>query len=127
PGQVPMRDAAVDPDLYMRILAAWSMEGFMGSLLESHAHFFATFGKFGAAAGGRTADILAELKREAASQRIHYLEIMSSFGSSAVGAIGTDLLPSGDPWSAPYLIDKRAQVLADPRFADALASGAAFL
>ena len=67
-GQLPMRDAAGDPELYARILAAWSMEGFDGPLLPRHAHFFATFGKFGAAAANRATDILAEQKREAASE-----------------------------------------------------------
>src|SRR6476646_645473 len=42
-GMVPMRDAERDPDLYMAILAAWSMEGFVGPLLARHAHFFETF------------------------------------------------------------------------------------
>ena len=41
-----MRDAAVDPELYGRILAAWSIEGFHGPLLPRHQHFFDTFGKF---------------------------------------------------------------------------------
>jgi adenosine deaminase len=126
-GTVPMRDAETDPDLYEQILGAWSMEGFVGPLLARHAHFFDTFGKFGAAASARTADIVVEQKREAASERISYLELMSSFGSSQVSAVGTDLLPPDDTWSAAYLLARRELMLADPRFAPALAVGQSFV
>lgn len=127
PGTIPMRDAATNPDLYELILGAWSIEGFVGPLLARHAHFFGTFGKFGAAAGAHTADIFVEQKREAARDHIAYLEIMSSFGSSAVAAVGTDYLPPGDTWTPDYLLARRALMLADPRFAPALAMGAAFV
>lgn len=127
-GTLPMRDAETDPDLYMAILSAWSMEGFLDRpLLERHAHFFATFARFGAAAGPHTADIFVEQQREAARDRIAYLEIMSSFGSGAAIPVGTDHLPAGDVWSAPYLLEKRVAMLADPRFATALANGEAFV
>ena len=126
-GQLPMRDAAGDPDLYARILAAWSMEGFDGPLLPRHEHFFATFGKFGAAAANRAADILVEQKREAAGEHLVYLEILSSFGSSAVSALGTEVLPPDDVWSPAYLLQKRATLLADERFGAALDSGEEFL
>src|SRR5262245_28075233 len=46
--QVPLAQALVNPILYDNILAAWSMEGFQGTLLEAHQHGFDTFGKFGA-------------------------------------------------------------------------------
>ncbi len=127
PGQVPMRNAAFDPELYTRILEAWSMESFSGPLLARHEHFFATFGRFGAAAGSHTADILVELKREAASEEIVYLEIMSSWGSSSVSQVGIDHLPPDDAWSADYLLEKREVLLADPRFTDAVEGGAAFV
>jgi adenosine deaminase len=96
-------------------------------VLARHAHFFNTFGKFGAAVGVHTPDILVEQKREAARDRISYLEIMSSWGSSAVIAVGTDHLPPEDEWSSAYLIAARDALLADPRFAAALDAGASFL
>jgi adenosine deaminase len=126
-GQIPMRDAAGDPELYARILAAWSVEGFDGPFLARHQHFFDTFGKFGAAASTRTADILVEQKREAVTESLLYLEIMSSFGSSSVSALGSEYLPPDDPWSASYLRERRAALLADARFGAAVESGATFL
>lgn len=126
-GQVPMRDAAVDPELYGRILAAWSMEGFDGPLLPRHQHFFDTFGKFGAAASSRTVDILVEQKREALDERLLYLELMSSFGSSSVSTLGTEYLPPEEPWSAAYLRERREALLGDARFTAALDGGATFL
>lgn len=126
-GQIPMRDAATDPDLYQLILEAWSMEGFAGTLLERHAHFFATFARFNAAAGAHITDIFVEQKREAARDHIAYLEIMSSFGSGAAIPIGLDHLPAGDTWTPEYLLAARAAIVADPRFAPALASGESFI
>lgn len=127
PSAVPMRNAASDPDLYEQILRAWSMEGFVGGLLERHAHFFATFGKFGAAAGPHVADIFVEQRREAARQRILYLEIMSSFGAGAVNPVGNDHLPPDVAWSADYLLARREAILADARFSAALDSAVSFV
>jgi len=126
-GKIPMRDAATDPDLYEQILGAWSMQGFVGPLLARHAHFFDTFAKFGAAVGSHTADIIVEQKREASRERIAYLELMSSLGSSQAGAIGADYLPPEATWSAEYLLERRALMLADPRFAPALDMGESFV
>src|SRR5262249_34803402 len=126
-GTLPMRDAEIDPHLYEQILGAWSMAGFVGPVLDRHAHFFATFGKFGAAAGLRTADILVEQKREAARERIAYLELMSSFGSSQVNAVGNDYLPPEDEWSATYLLAQRELIVTDARFGTALAMGQSFV
>jgi adenosine deaminase len=125
PAQVPMRDAETDPDLYMDILRAWSLEGFVGGLLARHAHFFATFGRFGAAAGPHIAEIVADQKRQAARQHIAYLEFMSSLGASQVNAIGAEYLPTDVTWTADYLRARRTAMLADPRFAAAVAQGAA--
>ena len=127
PGTVPMTDAEKDPDLYQAILEAWSMENFVGPVLDRHAHFFATFGKFGAAVGSHTPDIFIEQKREAASEHISYLEIMLSYGSGAAIPVGIDALPTGDPWTADYLLARREVMLADPRFAAALDMGEAFI
>jgi len=127
PNAVPMKDAETDPALYDDILGAWSMQGFDAPVLERHAHFFATFGKFGAAAGAHSADIIVEQKREAAREHIAYLELMASYGSSQAIAVGTDYLPSGDTWSAEYLLAHRALMLADARFGAALDMGEAFV
>ncbi|MEO8603134.1 MAG: adenosine deaminase [bacterium] len=126
-GTMPIRDAETDADFYEQVLGAWSVQGFMGSLLERHAHFFATFGKFGAAAGPHTADIFVEQKREAARERIAYLELMSSFGASQVNAVGNEYLPTTDAWSIDYLLAARERMLADPRFTTALDMGQAFV
>src|SRR3990172_4130183 len=45
-GAVPIAGALSDPALYEDVLGAWSMEGFQGTLLEAHQHFFDTFSNF---------------------------------------------------------------------------------
>jgi adenosine deaminase len=78
-----------DPSLYHDMVDAFSMRDFVphsdfsanavspAAVFESaHDHFFATFGRFGAATFGRTGQMLAEAARRAASDRVQYLELM---------------------------------------------------
>lgn len=83
-GQRPASDAVSDPQFRDQVLRAWSMEGFDPSGPESgHDHFFATFGKFGAATEGRTGDMLAGITRDAARDHLSYVETMYGLQGSA--------------------------------------------
>ena len=74
-GQVPLAAALSDPILYDDVLRAWSMAGFQGTVLEAHAHFFATFGKFGAVlSDARTGDAIADVVSTAGRNRQLYVE-----------------------------------------------------
>jgi adenosine deaminase len=116
-GQVPLADALSDPTLYNNVLAAWSMEGFQGTLLEAHQHFFDTFGKFGTVlSDARTDDALADVLSIAGKNHQIYVELMQSFGSSDVGRVASNYILLGDPWDEGYLLEKRAQIMADPVF-----------
>lgn len=75
-GQRPISDAIADNVLYNNLLKAWSMKGFRDGVESGHDHFFATFDRFSAAAGGRTGDMLAEVAARAASQNEQYLETL---------------------------------------------------
>ena len=48
------------------------MRGLLPSKESGHDHFFATFGKFGAAANGHTADMIEEVKSRAAKENLQY-------------------------------------------------------
>jgi adenosine deaminase len=74
--QRPIADALSDDTLYNRIVAAWSMRGFVPGAESGHDHFFATFDKFSATQRAHEGDALAEVARLAADQNEHYLELL---------------------------------------------------
>ena len=89
----PAANALRDQDLYDRIVDAWSMRNWSPALESGHDRFFGTFGKFGFANRGRTADMLAEVMRRAHANRVSYLELMNtpSDGAAQLGArVGWD-------------------------------------
>ena len=86
PGQRPAADTTTDRAFYQQVLQAWSMEGFVPGPVSGHDHFFATFGKFGAATA-RKGDMLAEVASINARQHVLYLETLVSRQGSAVVAL----------------------------------------
>jgi adenosine deaminase len=91
PGQRKIAESSSDPAFYRQILMAWSMEGFDPSAGETgHDHFFATFGKFGAASA-RKGDLLAEVATINADQNVLYLETLASRQGSQVRALATQV------------------------------------
>src|SRR5215475_9520340 len=88
----PSANAALeDPELYGRLLDAFSMRQFHPGPESGHDHFFATFGKFGAATNGRTAEMLAEVRSRAAAGHLQYMELMFNPDGGAAGRLGTSL------------------------------------
>lgn len=85
-GQRPAADTTTDPAFSRQVLRAWSMEGFVPGPQTGHDHFFATFGKFGAATA-RKGDLLAEVASINARQHVLYLETLVSRQGSAVVAL----------------------------------------
>lgn len=85
-GQRPAADTATDAAFYRQVLQAWSMEGFVPGPVSGHDHFFATFGKFGAATA-RKGDMLAEVANINARQHVLYLETLVSRQGGAVVAL----------------------------------------
>ncbi|HZO17016.1 MAG TPA: hypothetical protein VFB62_27255 [Polyangiaceae bacterium] len=108
-----------------KILAAWSMEGFDGTVKEGHDHFFATFGRFGLVTRNHTADMLAAVRAHAARQNEQYLELMLAFGTSRAGARATALMDENASWDAATLKSAREALIADADFKDNLADSAA--
>ena len=87
----PAGAALEDPDLYGRLLDAFSMRQFHPGPESGHDHFFATFGKFGAATNGRTAEMLAEVRSRAAAGHLQYMELMFNPDGGAAGRLGAQL------------------------------------
>ena len=85
-GQRPAADSTADRAFFAQIVRAWSMEGFQPGVQSGHDHFFATFGKFSLATS-RKGDMLAEVAKINARQRVFYLETLVSRQSDAVGAL----------------------------------------
>jgi adenosine deaminase len=87
----PASVALQDPTLYGELLDAFSMRQFIPGAESGHDHFFATFGKFGAATNGHTADMLAEVRSRAAAGHLQYMELMFNPDGGAAGKLGSSL------------------------------------
>ncbi|HEV8181690.1 MAG TPA: adenosine deaminase [Candidatus Angelobacter sp.] len=83
--------ALQDSTLYGHLLDALSMRQFVAGAESGHDHFFATFGKFGAATNGRTADMLAEARSRAAAGHLQYMELMFNPDGGAAARLGASL------------------------------------
>ena len=90
-GKPPASAALQDSTLYGHLLDALSMRQFLAGAESGHDHFFATFGKFGAATNGRTADMLAEARSRAAAGHLQYMELMFNPDGGAAGRLGASL------------------------------------
>ena len=82
-GQRPAADTRTDPMFKDQLVRAWSMEGFVPGAETGHDHFFATFGKFGAATQ-RKGDLLADVANINAAQHVLYLETLASRQSNGL-------------------------------------------
>jgi adenosine deaminase len=80
--------AFTDAGLYTELLESFSMRGWLPSRESGHDHFFATFGKFGAATNGHTADMLVEVRSRAARENLQYLELMFNPDNGKAAALG---------------------------------------
>ena len=75
--QIPASRALTDGVLYRKMLYAWSMLNLENSGLSGHDQFFDAFAKFGPASDtARFADMVAEVAKRSAAERVTYLEIM---------------------------------------------------
>lgn len=79
---------------YDDIVRAWSMKDFVAGAETGRDHFFATFGKFGAIAGARRYDSIADVLIRAAAENQLYVETMFNLGTN-VGSLAASI------WSAP--------------------------
>jgi hypothetical protein len=87
----PALAAYQDQGLYNQLLDAFSMRGWFPARESGHDHFFATFGKFGTAGNGHTADMLAEVRSRAADDHVQYLELMFTPDGGAAAGLGRQL------------------------------------
>jgi adenosine deaminase len=116
-GQRPATDTSTDPAFYQAVLMAWSMEGFQPGQGESgHDHFFATFGKFGAATGPHRVELLADVLDRAGSQNEQYLETMVTQQGGALFTLAQRVTFTED------FAAMRAQVLAGGTMAGIVAA-----
>ncbi|PYX93586.1 MAG: adenosine deaminase, partial [Acidobacteria bacterium] len=89
--KVPAATAYKDVALYAQLMDAFSMRGWRPGLESGHDHFFATFGKFGAASGAHTAEMLAEVRSRAAAEQVAYMELMFNPDGGDAARLGTRL------------------------------------
>ena len=95
-----------DVTLYGHLLDAFSMRGWHPAVESGHDHFFATFGKFGLATNTHLADMLVDVRTQAAAQNLEYLELMFNPDGGAAARLGAKL-----GWN-PHLGQMRQQLLA---------------
>lgn len=86
--KLPASAAYTDVALYAQLLDAFSMRGWSPARESGHDHFFATFGKFGAATNGHTAEMLEEVRSRAAKENLQYLELMFGPDGGQAAALG---------------------------------------
>lgn len=116
-GVPALADILADGDFRATLIRAFSMHDFVPGRESGHDHFFASFGKFGAATSRRAGDMLAEAATRAAADRVSYLELMESPGMSAARQLGAkhgwrdDL----DGLRAELMQDGMAQIVAAAR------------
>lgn len=91
PGELPLTDALSDNVLQNAVMRAWSMKGFEPGVESGHDHFFATFGKFGAALDGHDGDGLATVARRARAQAVQYLEVLQTPRFGDVSALAAEV------------------------------------
>jgi adenosine deaminase len=87
----PAGAALQDPTLYGHLLDAFSMRQFHPGAESGHDHFFATFGKFGAATNNHTAEMLVEARSRAAAGHLLYMELMFNPDGGAAARLGAQL------------------------------------
>src|SRR5258707_12397881 len=90
-GKPAASSAYQDAGLYGRMLDAFSMRQFHSGPESGHDHFFATFGKFGAATNNHTAEMLAEVRERAAAGHLLYMELMFNPDGGAAARLGAQL------------------------------------
>ncbi|MGW0788555.1 adenosine deaminase family protein [Streptomyces sp. NPDC002911] len=94
-GTRPAADALTDAGFRQEVVRAWSMQDFPQGQ-SGHDHFFATFGKFGAATSHR-GKMLADVAGTAAAQNQTYLETMVSPASAGARQLAADVGWDADP------------------------------
>jgi adenosine deaminase len=85
-----------ESDLYNAMVDAWSMKNWNPSRELGHDHFFATFGKFGPATKGHTAEMLAQASQRAAADHLQYLELMNTADGTQAADLGQKLVWDND-------------------------------
>lgn len=116
----PATVALQDPTLYGHLLDAFSMRQFHPGFESGHDHFFATFGKFGAASTNHTPEMLAEVRSRAAEGHLQYMELMLNPDGGAAARLGSQLKWNND------LTAMRSQLLAQG-LPEIVADGSKFL
>jgi len=79
-----------DPELYRKVIDAWSMRDFPSGA-KGHDHFFDTFAKFGLATEPHLGQIFAEVTRRAAEGNVQYVELMVSPDHGHASSLGAKL------------------------------------
>src|SRR5258708_242040 len=69
-GAPALADTLPEPEFYGALIRAFSMRDFVPGRESGHDHFFASFGKFGAATRQRMGDMLAEAATRAAADPV---------------------------------------------------------
>jgi adenosine deaminase len=80
-GTLPASEARRDQQLYDRLVDAFSMRAFLPTTAvpTGHDQFFATFDKFGAAAGPEFVAMMLNQLRQYQAENVQYVEVMTSF------------------------------------------------
>jgi adenosine deaminase len=87
-GRVPLRAVLQDDALYDALVDAWSTRDYLWGRVPGHDQFFAAFGRFITVAAARRGEMLAAVTSRAATQHVHYLELMYHLDEGASAQLG---------------------------------------
>ena len=120
-GTRPVAELTTTDAEYAELISAISMRGHEdANLADRHQHFFDAFLRFGRATWYRYPDMIASVRRKAATQNVSLVELMATLGSSSAGRVGEATVASDMPFDADSLADARAIIVADHGFGAAL-------
>ena len=80
-----------DPNLYNRIVDAWSMRNWERGHESGHDHFFATFFKFDAPFQNHIGEEIGRALQRAAADHLQYVELMHTVGGMESAQLGARL------------------------------------
>ncbi|MDQ3070398.1 MAG: adenosine deaminase [Acidobacteriota bacterium] len=96
PAEVAASDALRNGVLYRQLIDAWSMRAWQQSGQTGHDWFFDAFAKFGAATGGNTGAMLADVVARAAHGNVSYVELMLTPDAGFSSRLGREAGWDGD-------------------------------
>lgn len=95
-GTPPAAAAFADPTLYAEIVDALSMRNWNPARISGHDQFFSVFRRFGVVSSTHQGEMVADVRRQAARDRLSYVEAMVGAGNARAAEVARKVAWSDD-------------------------------